>query len=151
MDGVQVVVVSYGATMPLNQLATVQAPDPRLLTITPWDKTTLADIERAILSANLGLNPSNDGKLIRVPVPALTSERRQQLVKQVRTASEEAKVRARHVRRDYNEIFKKGLDDGDVTEDACERLLEKVQEATDEAIKRIDAAAGDKEKEVVEV
>jgi ribosome recycling factor len=151
VDGVQVNVVSYGATMPLNQLATVQAPDPRLLTITPWDKGTLADIERAIIAASLGLNPSNDGKLIRVPVPALTNERRQQLVKQVRAAAEEAKVRARHVRRDYNEIFKTGLKDGDVTEDDCDRLLEQVQTATDDAIAKIDAAAAEKEKEVLEV
>jgi len=151
VDGVQVNVQSYGAVMPLNQLATVQAPDPRLLTITPWDKTTLADIEKAIIAAGLGLNPSNDGKLIRVPVPPLTNERRQQLVKMVRTSGEETKVRIRHIRRDYNEIFKNGEKDGDVSEDDCRRLLDEVQEATDGAVTKVDALMADKEREVLEV
>ncbi len=151
VDGVQVNVQSYGAVMPLNQLATVQAPDPRLLTITPWDKSTLADIEKAIMAAGLGLNPSNDGKLIRVPVPPLTNERRQQLVKMVRSNGEDIKVRIRHIRRDYNEIFKNGEKDGDVSEDDCRRLLDKVQEATDDAVAKVDAIMAEKEREVLEV
>ena len=99
LDGVQVMVQSYGTSMPLNQLATVQAPDARLLTITPWDKTTITDIERGVVSAGLGLNPSNDGQIIRVPVPALTQDRRKELVKQVRKSAEEHKVGVREARR----------------------------------------------------
>lgn len=151
VDGVQVNVQSYGATMPLNQLATIQAPDPRLLVITPWDKSTLVDIERAIVAADLGLNPSNDGKLIRVPVPALTAERRQDLVKQVRRIGEEMKVRIRMIRREYNDMFKQGEKDGDISEDALHRLLAKVQEATDENVKLVDDALATKEAEVQEV
>ena len=151
LDGVTVNVASYGATMPLNQLATVQAPDPRLLTITPWDKTTMIDIEKAILGADLGLNPSNDGKIIRVPVPALTAERRQDLVKQVRKIAEEMKVRVRQIRRDYNETFKDGHKDGDISEDQLHRFLQKVQDATDYNVKRIDEAMAAKETEVLEV
>jgi ribosome recycling factor len=151
VDGVQVNVASYGAVMPLNQLATVQAPDPRLLTITPWDKGTLPDIEKAIIAAGLGLNPSNDGKLIRLPVPPLTQERRNSLVKTVRSNGEDAKVRVRHIRREYNETFKTGEADGDITEDECTKFLERVQKATDDAVARIDKLMADKEKEVQEV
>jgi ribosome recycling factor len=151
VDGVQVHVSSYGATMPINQLATIQAPDARLLVVTPWDKSTLSDVERAILAADLGLNPSSDGQVIRVPVPALTADRRQDLVKQVKKLAEEARVRVRHVRREYNELFKGGEADGDISEDELTRYLKKVQDATDGAIGKIDAAANQKEAEVLEV
>jgi len=151
VDGVQVTVQSYGASMPLNQLATIQAPDARLLTVTPWDKTTIADIQKGIVQAGLGLNPSTDGQLIRIPVPALTQERRQDLVRQVRKMGEEAKIRVRHVRREYNDIFKSSEKDGDVSEDECRRLLAKVQESTDAQIKKVDALLEAKEAEVVEV
>lgn len=151
IDGVQVNVPSYGAVMPINQLASIQAADARLLVVTPWDKGTLADVEKAILAADLGLNPSNDGKIIRVPVPPLTSERRQALVKQVRQAAEDAKVRVRHVRRDYNDIFKQGEKDGDVSQDDLHKLLDKVQASTDALVKRIDDAMAAKEAEVLEV
>ncbi len=151
VDGVVVNVQSYGATMPLNQLATIQAPDARLLVITPWDKTTLADIERAIVAADLGLNPSNDGNLIRLPVPPLTQERRQDLVKQVRRTGEETKVRIRQVRREYNDIFKTAKSDGDVSEDDMHRLLQRVQERTDAEVEKVDAAMEAKEAEVMEV
>ena len=151
VDGVQVLVHSYGATMPLNQLATVQAPDARLLTITPWDKSTIADIEKGIIAAGLGLNPSNDGQIIRVPVPPLTQDRRKDLVKQVRAAAEEAKVRARHVRREYNDTFKASEKDGDISEDQLHKLLAKVQEVTDAYVKKIDDAADAKEAEILEV
>ena len=137
--------------MPLNQLATITAPDPRLLSITPWDKATIADIEKAILSAGLGLNPSNDGKLIRVPVPSLTQDRRNQLVKQVRTIAEDSKVRIRQIRKEYREIFETGEADGDCTEDQLTRFLDKVQDATDDAVSRVDKATQDKEREVMEV
>jgi len=151
VDGVQVVVQSYGATMPLNQLATVNAPDARLLVITPWDKSTIQDIERAIVQAGLGLNPSNDGQLIRLPVPPLTAERRADLVKQVRKSGEDAKVRVRHVRREYNDMFKQGEKDGYIPEDQCRKMLDKVQTATDDNVKRIDAMLEAKEAEVAEV
>lgn len=151
VDGVQVQVQSYGAIMPLNQLATVQAPDARLLVITPWDKTTLADVERGIVAAGLGLNPSSDGQVIRVPVPPLTAERRQDLVKQVRKFGEDAKVRVRHVRRDYNDIFREAEKDGDISEDDMHRLLGLVQESTDKNVTRIDELMAAKEAEVVEV
>jgi len=151
VDGVMVAVQSYGTTMPLNQLATIQAPDARLLTIAPWDKSTIGDIERAILAAGLGLNPSNDGQIIRVPVPALTQDRRKELVKLARKAGEDAKVRLRHVRREYNDIFKNGEKDGEISEDDCRRLLDKVQSSTDDYVKSVDELVGKKEEEVLEV
>ena len=106
LDNVQIMVAAYGASMPLNQLATIQAPDARLLVVNPWDKGTLKDIERGLLSSGLGLTPSNDGQIIRLPVPPLTGERRQQLVRQVRAFTEDARIAARHVRREYIDIFK---------------------------------------------
>ncbi len=151
VDGVQVHVSSYGTAMPLNQLATIQAPDARLLTITPWDKTTIADIERGIVQAGLGLNPSSDGQMIRLPVPPLTNERRQDLVRQVRRAGEDAKVAVRRVRREYNEMFKTAENDGEVSEDGCRRLLAKVQESTDHHVKLVDELVKAKEAEVLEL
>ena len=151
VDGVVVNVVSYGAVMPINQLATIQAPDARLLVITPWDKGTMPDIEKAIQAAGLGLNPSNDGKLIRVPVPALTAERRQDLVKQVRRIGEEIKVRIRGVRREYNDTFKDAERDGDISQDELDRFLERIQKATDDNVAAVDKAIGAKEAEVLEV
>jgi ribosome recycling factor len=151
VDGVVVTVASYGTTMPINQLATIQAPDARLLTISPWDKGTISDIERAILAAGLGLNPSNDGQLIRVPVPPLTQDRRRDLVKMAKKAGEDAKVRVRMIRREYNDIFKNGEKDGDISEDDCRRLLEKVQETTDAFVAKVDQAVDKKEAEVLEV
>lgn len=151
LDGIQVEVASYGAVMPINQLATVQAPDARLLVVTPWDKTTLTDLERGIVAAGLGLNPSNDGQVIRVPVPALTKERRLELVKQVRRAGEDAKVRLRHVRREYNDMFKNGEKDGDISEDENRRLQSLVQDATDRNISALSKLVEEKEAEVLEV
>jgi ribosome recycling factor len=151
VDGIHVTVASYGASMPLNQLATIQAADARLLVITPWDKTTIGDIERAILGSDLGLNPSSDGQLVRVPVPPLTAQRRQDLGRQVRKTGEDAKIRVRHVRREYNEIFKSAEKDGEASEEESRRLVAKVQAATDASIKKIDDLVGAKESEVLEV
>jgi len=151
VDGVQVNVASYGTTMPLNQLATVNAPDARLLVVTPWDKTTLPDIERSIVGSGLGLNPSSDGQVIRLPIPPLTSERRGELVRQVRKIGEDTKVRVRHVRREYNDLFRQAEKDGDLPEDACRRLLQQVQEATDSHVSRVDELVEAKEAEVQEV
>lgn len=151
VDGVIVTVASYGSSMPVNQLATVQAPDARLLVITPWDKTTINDIQRGIVQAGLGLNPSTDGQVIRVPVPPLTAERRNELGKQVRGYGEDAKIRVRKVRREYNEMFKSAENDGDISEDELRRLLAKVQDATDAHVKKVDAKVVEKEAEVQEV
>ena len=151
LEGVQVLVQSYGTSMPINQLATIQAPDARLLVVQPWDKSTIGDIEKAIMSAGLGLNPSNDGQLVRVPVPALTQDRRQELVKLVRKAGEDAKIRVRHVRREYNDIFKNAEKDGEIGEDESRRLVARVQETTDGYVATVDDLMAKKEEEVLEV
>jgi ribosome recycling factor len=109
------------------------------------------DIERAIANSGMGFNPSSDGQIVRIPIPPLTGERRQGLVKVVKKTAEDAKVRVRAVRREYNELFKSLKDDGDITEDALERMLEKVQKGTDDHIKKVDDICGAKEKEVLEV
>lgn len=151
IENVQVHVQSYGASMPINQLGSIASPDPRLLIVNPWDKTTLHDIERAIGSAGLGLNPNSDGQVIRIPIPPLTTERRQQLVKVVKKSGEECKVRVRNVRREYNELFKQMEDDKDITEDELKRLLEKVQTSTDQYVKKVDDICNTKEKEVLDL
>lgn len=151
VEDLVVQVASYGASMPLNQLATVQAPDARLLVVTPWDKTTIADIEKGIIAAGLGLNPSSDGQLIRLPIPPLTKERRQELVKLCRSTGEDIKVRMRHVRREYNDTFKDSEKEGDISEDEMHRLLKSVQELTDKYTKVVDAKVEAKEAEVLEV
>jgi len=151
LDSVNVEVQSYGASMPINQLATVQAADARLLVVTPWDKTTLSDVERAIVAAGLGLNPSSDGQVIRVPVPPLTADRRRSLVKVVRREGEDAKVRGRHVRREYNEMFKAAEGDGDISEDELHKMLAKVQESTNAYTAQVDKLVESKEAEVLEI
>jgi ribosome recycling factor len=151
LEPVVVEVASYGATMPIHQLATIQAADARLLTVSPWDKSTIQDIERGIISAGLGLNPSNDGQMIRVPVPPLTADRRKDLVKQCKGAGEDAKVRVRAIRRDYNETFKEGEKNGDITEDELRRHLETIQQLTDTYVAQVDKAVEAKEQEVLEV
>jgi ribosome recycling factor len=151
LDSVQVHVAAYGSSMPLKQLAKIAAPDARLLTVNPWDRGTIKDIEKAILSSGLGLNPSSDGQLIRLPIPPLTGERRQQLVRLVRKMTETCRVRTRQVRREYNDIFKEMESDKDVSQDELKRLLELVQNGTNAAIKQIEGIAAVKEKEVLEV
>ncbi|MCB9680394.1 MAG: ribosome recycling factor [Alphaproteobacteria bacterium] len=151
LDSVVVEVQSYGASMPLNQLATIQAADARLLTVTPWDKSTISDIERGIIAAGLGLNPSNDGQIVRVPVPALTADRRSQLVRTVKQLGEDAKVAIRHVRREYNDTFRDAQKDGDISEDDLHRYLGRIQDLTDAYVKRSDDAVDAKEQEVLEV
>lgn len=151
LESVTIEVHAYGATMPINQLATVQVADARLLVVSPWDKSTIQDIERGILSAGIGLNPSSDGQVVRVPVPPLTAERRRDLVKQVKTMGEDAKVRIRQIRREYNETFKEAEKDGDITKDQLDRYLEKVQSLTDDFVVKVDKLVDAKELEVVEV
>jgi ribosome recycling factor len=151
VEGVQVLVASYGSAMPLNQLATVQAVDARMLTITPWDKTIIGDIERAIVQAGLGLNPGNDGALIRLPVPPLTADRRQELVRMVRRLGEDSKVRLRKVRKEYNDLCKSAEKDGELTEDQMHQGLAKIQEMVDASGKTVDGLIAAKEAEVQEI
>ena len=141
----------YGAPTPVNQLGSISVPEARMLVITPYDKSILGDIEKAILKSDLGLNPVNDGNIIRLSVPALTEERRRDLVKQVKKEAEEAKVAIRNVRRDGNDDLKKLEKNGEITEDALRGYSDDVQKMTDEHIMKIDQLAKDKEKEIMEV
>ncbi len=141
----------YGSQVPVNQVANVGAPEPRLLTIQPWDKSAIPAIERAIRESNLGLNPANDGTTIRLPIPQLTEDRRKELVKVVRHYGEECRVSVRNARRDANEMLKDAQKEGDIPEDDAKRATEKVQEFTNEYIAHIDAALKAKEAEIMEV
>ena len=151
IEHLHIEVSSYGASMPLNQLCSISAPDARMLVVNAWDKGTLKDIEKGIRDAGLGLNPSNDGQILRVPIPALTTERRRDMVKQVGKMTEDGRVRVRGVRREYNEIFKDLESSKDITQDDLKRMLEVVQKSTDEVVKKIEELASAKEKEVLEV
>ena len=151
LEGINVHVAAYGSSMPMNQLATITVPDARLLMVNAWDKSTLPDIERAIMNSDLGLNPGNDGTVIRVPVPALTGERRQELVKKVGRMCEDARIRGRGVRKEYNDIFKSLETDKDITEDDLKRYLDLVQKATDDNMKVLGDIANAKETEVLDV
>ncbi|WP_394187553.1 ribosome recycling factor [Paenisporosarcina quisquiliarum] len=141
----------YGAPTPINQIAGVATPEARLITIQPYDKSSLGDIEKAILKSDLGISPSNDGTLIRIAIPALTEERRKDLVKVVKKEAEEAKVGIRNIRRDANDELKKLEKNGDITEDDLRSFTEDVQKLTDDHIVKIDQVAKDKEKEILEV
>jgi len=151
IENVQVYVGSYGSNMSLKELGGISTPDARLLAVSPWDKSTIQDIMKGILSANLGLTPSTDGQIIRIPIPPLTNDRRKELVKQVGKIAEENRVRLRNTRRDYNDIFKTMKEDGDLTEDELKRALEKVQKTTDSYIAKVDEISANKEKEVMAV
>ncbi|WP_099158128.1 ribosome recycling factor [Virgibacillus ndiopensis] len=141
----------YGASTPLNQLATISAPEARLLVISPFDKSAVGDVEKAIQKADLGLSPSNDGQVIRINIPALTEERRKELVKVVGKYAEEARVQVRNIRRDGNDQLKKSEKNGDLTEDELRNLQDDVQKETDNNIADIDKLAKNKEKEIMEV
>ncbi|HET7658072.1 MAG TPA: ribosome recycling factor [Bacillales bacterium] len=147
----KVMVEYYGAMTPLNQLAGLSTPEARLLVVQPYDKTALADIEKAILKADLGLTPSNDGDLIRITIPQLTEERRKELVKVVKKYTEEGKVAVRNIRRDSNDELKKAEKNGDLTEDELRRYSDEIQKLTDSEIVKIDQIAAEKEKEIMEV
>lgn len=136
----------YGAPTPVQQLASINVPEARLLVISPYDKTSVADIEKAIIAANLGVNPTSDGEVIRIAVPALTEERRKERVKDVKKIGEEAKVSVRNIRRDMNDQLKKDEKNGDITEDELRSGTEDVQKATDNSIKEIDQMIADKRK-----
>ncbi len=147
----KVMVEYYGSQMPVNQVAGITSPEPRLLVISPWEKSMLSEIEKAIMKSDLGLNPSNDGSVIRLTIPALTEERRQELVKQVRKIAEEARVAIRNVRRDANDDLKKAEKNGDISEDEARRFMEKIQQITDKSIAQVDSMLEDKEKDVTQV
>ncbi|QKG84572.1 ribosome recycling factor [Kroppenstedtia pulmonis] len=141
----------YGSDMPINQMANISVPEPRLLVIQPWDKSALGEIEKAIQKSDLGLTPSNDGNLIRIAIPALTEERRAELVKVVKKTGEEAKVAIRNIRRDANEDVKKLEKNGEVSEDDARRGQDEVQKLTDRFIREADEQVEAKEKEIMEV
>jgi ribosome recycling factor len=140
----------YGTPTPLNQLATLHVPEPTLITAQPWDASQIGAIERAIRAADLGLNPSNDGKLIRVPIPPLTEERRKELVKKLHHIAEDHRVALRNIRRDANENIKKLVKDKLISEDEDRRAHEETQKLTDTYIQKLDQAVKTKEKEILE-
>lgn len=141
---------AYGQQMPLNQTATISIPEARLVVIQPWDRSTLSEIERAIQKSDLSLNPSNDGKVIRIAIPPLTEERRKEIVKQARNAAEQARVAVRNIRRDLNEGIRQDKKEG-LSEDEAKRESEQVQTATDERIAEINELLAAKEKEIMEI
>jgi ribosome recycling factor len=147
LEGIKV--EAYGTSMPIAQVASLAAPEPRLLTVQPWDLTLLADVEKALLKSDLGLTPMNDGKILRLPIPALTTERRKDLVKMVKKMGEDAKVALRNIRRDANEDLKEMKKEKMLSEDDAHRAQEEVQKLTDDFIKKVDALAADKEKEIM--
>ncbi len=140
----------YGTPTPLNQVANLHVPEPTLITIQPWDVSQIGAIEKAIRTSELGLNPGNDGKIIRVPIPALTEERRKEIVKRLHTIAEDHRVALRNIRRDANEHLKKLLKDKAISEDEERRALEGVQKMTDAQIGKVDLASKAKEKEILE-
>ena len=142
---------AYGAMVPLNQVGSVSSPEARLLLIQPWDKSLIGEIEKAIHKSDLGLNPSSDGHVLRIPIPPLTEERRKDLVKVIKKMAEESRVAMRNIRRDANEEIKKLLKEGKVSEDEEKQALDQTQKLTDRHIALVDELLGKKEKEIMEV
>jgi ribosome recycling factor len=149
LDGVRV--DYYGTPTPLNQVASLNVADARLITVKPWERTLIPEIEKGIRAAQLGLNPQSDGELVRLPMPALTQERRQELVKMVKKMAEEARVALRGARRDANEMMKDALKEGAITEDDERKGLKTVQDTMDKAIAKVDEIVAKKEAEILEV
>ncbi|MCI5594548.1 MAG: ribosome recycling factor [Eubacteriales bacterium] len=147
----QVQAECYGSTMPIKNIANISAPDPRTIAVIPFDPSTVKDIEKAIMAANLGFNPSNDGKTIRLVIPPLTEERRKEITKTVKKMGEEDKVAIRNLRREANDELKKQEKAGELTEDDLKAELEDVQKKIDKAVKDIDEIVANKEKEIMEV
>lgn len=141
----------YGTLSPLNQIATLGVPDPRTITIQPWDVSVVQSIEKAIMKSELGLNPVNDGRVIRLPIPPLNEERRKDLVKIVKKYAEECKLSVRNARRDANDALKKMKDSSAITEDNFKKGQERIQKLTDDLIHKIDETASHKEKDIMEV
>jgi len=149
LDGIRV--DYYDSKTPLNQLASVSAPEPRLLLVKAWDKTAITAIEKSIHTSDLGLVPHVDGDLIRIPIPPLNEERRREFVKVIKKLGEESKVSIRNARRDSNELLKQCENDGEIPKDDCQKALKKVQELTDEGVAHVDKIIEAKEKEIMEV
>ncbi|TET16645.1 MAG: ribosome recycling factor [Candidatus Cloacimonadota bacterium] len=149
VDGLKV--ACYGSKVPLKQIANIGVPEARLLLIQPWDKNLLPDIEKAIFQSDLGLTPNNDGKVIRLPIPPLTEERRKELVKLVKKLGEEGKIAMRNVRRECNDEIKKGEKAGNFSKDDSQRAMKDIQETTDKYIEMIDMVIAEKEKEIMEI
>lgn len=141
----------YGAPTPVKQLCNISIPEPRLIVIQPWDKTTLSLIEKGILAANLGITPDNDGNVIRLPFPQLTEDKRKEIVRQVKKMAEDAKIAVRNIRREANDIAKKMKKDSDITEDDEKKAQSDIQELTDKWTDKISETAAHKEKELMEV
>ena len=148
LDGISV--DYYGTPTPLKQVATISIPESRLIAVQPWDVSILKEIEKTILASDLGLTPNNDGKIIRLPIPSLTQERRKELVKIVKRVTEDAKIAVRNIRREGNEQLKKAEKAKNVTEDECRKGVDEIQKITDDCIKNVDEISNKKEKEVLE-
>lgn len=148
LDGIKV--DCYETQMPLDQVASISVPDSRLITIQPWDKTVIGNIEKSILKSELGLNPMNDGKIIRISIPPLTEERRKELARLARKMAEDSKIAMRNLRRETNEMFKDLKSEKEISEDEFYKAQDEVQKVTDEFIKQIDEITAQKEKEIVE-
>ena len=144
-------VEAYGSQMPINQVATISTPEPSLLVVQPFDKSTLPDIERAIMTADLGLNPANDGNIIRIPIPPLNEERRKEYVKLLHKMAEDGKISLRHARKTANDEIKEAMKEHEIGEDDGHRQLDQVQEMTDEYSTRIDEMLAKKEKEIMAI
>ena len=142
---------AYGSKMALNQVASVSTPEPRLLIVQPWDKSLMNEIEKAIRNSELGLNPANDGNIIRVPIPALNEERRRELVKHLHKLAEEGRVAVRHARQEANKDVKRRQSDHELSDDDARREMDRIQKLTDEYIAKIDQLLKSKEEEVMEV
>lgn len=147
----QVKISYYGTETPLNQVAQITAPDPSLILIQPWDPGVIVEIEKALRTSDLGFNPQNDGKVVRVPVPPMTEERRREVVKHLNRMLEEHRTGIRNVRRDGNELIKKAAKERKISEDEERRSLEEIQKLTDEEIQRVEELCRNKEKEVLQV
>ncbi len=141
----------YGTPSPLNQVATLSTPDAKTIVVAPFEKSLISDIERSIFKADLGVSPTNDGVVIRIPIPQLTEERRKEIVKGLKKISEDAKIAIRQVRRDGNDLIKKAEKDKEISEDDRKGLQDKIQKATDSFIKKVDERAAAKEKEVMTI
>ncbi len=148
LDGIKV--DCYETQMPLDQVASLSVPESRLITIKPWDQSVIGEIEKAILKSELGLTPMNDGKIIRIPIPPLTEERRKELAKLAKKMAEESKIAARNHRRDANDLFKELKNDKEISEDDMYKNQDEVQKMTDDFIKMIDKVTTEKEKEIIE-
>lgn len=147
----QVRVSYYGSEVPVNQVANISVPEPRMLVITPWEKTMLKEIEKAIMASDLGLTPNNDGEVIRIVLPELTEERRKEFVRHARQLGEKARVAVRNVRRDANDEVKKKVKEGELSEDEGRRMQEKIQALTDRIIAEIDQVLDRKEQDILTV